>query len=513
MIKIVSNSEMREMDNKAINEYGVPGIVLMENAGRNTAEVILEKCEELEIESVIIFAGKGNNGGDGFVIARFLDNYGLDVIIYLLADDKELAGDAKTNFEICKKSSIEIKPIKSRDEIFSPNIPFLVVDALLGTGVKGAVKGNYADVINWINDQSAFVYSVDIPSGLSGDSAEIAGPIVFADNTCTMGLPKTSMLFYPARSYCGDLHQIDIGYPAELEENSAGNIYAVDENDIFFPDPDPSLHKHKAGRSFILGGSPGMTGALVLSAQAASVAGAGLVITAIAESLNPVLENKLTEQLSLALFEDEPGIISSKAFELIKEKIDWCHAFLVGPGAGRDEKNLAILKNAIEYALKQQKKIIIDADALFLFATDKNLLKQLNEKCVITPHHGEFLRLDDLAKDLITSQPWKVLQEFADKYSVVTNLKGAPSVVGQKESGLFINTTGNPGLAKGGSGDILAGLITGLCASGFDVLNASIYANYIHGAGADNAAEKWGIRSFSMENLLDEIKLVFKGLY
>ena len=382
MLKVVSNEEMRQLDNKAIKDYGIPGIVLMENAGRNTAEIIIKKCEELEIESVLIFAGKGNNGGDGFVIARFLDNYGLDVIIYSLADESDLSGDAKTNYQICKNSNIAIKKLNAIADIQQPNTSFLIVDALLGTGVKGAIKGLYAEVIHWINEQVAFVYAVDIPSGLNGDSADVAGPAVMADETCTMGLPKISMFFYPARSFCGNVYQIDIGFPAEMEEESPDNIFTVDADDIFFEDPDPVLHKHKAGRAFLLGGSPGMTGALVLSAKAASIAGAGLVISGIAESLNPVMENKLTEQLSQPLAEEQHGVLSKSAINLIKEKIDWCHAFLVGPGAGRNEKNQAVLSQSIKYALSLGKKIVIDADALFLLASDIKLLKQLNENCI-----------------------------------------------------------------------------------------------------------------------------------
>jgi ADP-dependent NAD(P)H-hydrate dehydratase / NAD(P)H-hydrate epimerase len=513
MIKVALNSEMRELDNAAIKNYGIPGIILMENAGRNTAEIILDKCQELEIPSVLIFAGKGNNGGDGFVIARFLDNYGLDVVVYLLGDEDKLTGDARTNYLICKKSQINIKPIKTVKDILVPNVSFLIVDALLGTGVKGSVEGFFADAINWINEQAAFVFSVDIPSGLSGDSARAAGPAVMADATCTMGLVKTSMLFYPARSFCGELHQIDIGFPADLEENAPGKIFAIDEDDIFFDDPDPLLHKHKAGRTFILGGSPGMTGALVMSAKAASIAGAGLVTCALPGSLNPILENKLTEQLTLALAEEQPGILSEEALDVIKDKIDWCHSFLVGPGYGRNEKNLSIMAQSINYALQQKKKIIIDADGLFLLASDKKLLHKLNDNCLITPHHGEFLRLNESALEWIEVQPWKVLDDFVEQYSCVTNLKGAPSMTGQKGQGLFINTTGNPGLAKGGSGDILAGLIAGLCASGFNPLNASIYSNYIHGYAADEVAKKWGIRSFTMENLLKQLKLVFKKFY
>lgn len=512
MIKVVSNSQMRSMDSQAINDYGIPGIVLMENAGRNTAESIIEICDELDISKACIICGKGNNGGDGFVIARYLQKAGVETDVYLAAKKEEIKGDAKTNLDICLNSNITVNEIVKTEDLKTVSINGIIVDALLGTGVKGEVKGFYADIIHWINQQEAFICAIDIPSGISGDDAS-GSFAVEADITFTMGMPKLSQFFYPARSCVGDLEVVDIGFPPQIEVDPEIRVQAVFEEDIEMHFPDPALYKHSAGKVFILGGSPGLTGAMVLSAKGASIGGAGLVYTGVAESLNPTMENKLTEQMSIPLPEKTSGILNESAFDLVKEKIDWCHALLLGPGMGRNAESKVLLTKTIQYALKKKKYIIIDADALFFLSQDKKLLQSLNQNCVITPHHAEFLKIWPEAGEKIKSQPWEVLQSFMDKNDVVTNLKGAPSMAGDRNTGIFINTTGNPGLAKGGSGDLLGGMITGMIASGIDPLTACINANFIHGKAADNALEKWGIRSFSPEDLMDEIKKVLKEYY
>ena len=513
MINVVSNSEMRELDKRAINDFGIPGIVLMENAGRNSAEAILEACDAEKIYSALIFAGKGNNGGDGFVVARYLAKNDIDVVVYLAAKKGSISGDALTNLNICLNSGIKIVEINSVSQIGAPTEDFIIVDALLGTGVTGPAKNIYALLIDWINGQKNYTFSIDIPSGLSGDFTEISGPVVEAHKTLTMGLPKLSPYFFPASSYVGELEVIDIGFPKDVEEDPQINIHLIDESDLIFDVPVPDLNKHSAGRVFIVGASTGMTGAVVLAAKGASLAGAGLVTCGVAESLNPILENKLTEQMSIALPEIRPGVLGEHAFEQVKEKIDWCHCVLIGPGIGRDPKTFELIGQAILYSLEQKKKIVIDADALFFLSTKPELIKLLTENVLLTPHHGEFGRLFPNAKKALKNQPWKALQDFNKYCKAITNLKGAPSMVGQKDDGVFINSSGNPGLAKGGSGDLLAGMIAGFAVGGMELLEAAVSANFIHGKAADYAAEKWGMRSFTLEDLMDEIKLVFKELY
>lgn len=512
MIKIVSNKQMREMDDTAIDGFGIPGIVLMENAGRNTAEAILDICEQTGIYHAIIVCGKGNNGGDGFVIARYLVKAGIDVDVFLAAKELDISGDALINLNICKKSDIEIREINSIDQFKDIPENSIIIDALLGTGVKGEIKGLYAEIIHWINQQDAFICAVDIPSGVSGDEA-YSNFAVEADVTFTMGSPKLSQYFYPARSFTGDLEVIEIGFPEKLIHQSQIKINAVYEDDIIFPDPDPMLYKHSAGKVFILGGSPGLTGAVVLAAKGASLAGAGLVYAGIAASLNPVIENKLTEQMSVPLTEQTPGILDITAIDAVLEKIDWCHTLLIGPGMGRNDDSFELFKKAVRFAVKKERTIIVDADGLYFLNKDRDILQLLNENCILTPHHGEFLRFIPTAAELIKHQPWEVLQSFSAKNLFVTNLKGAPSMVSQQQQGIYINTNGNPGLAKGGSGDLLGGMIAGMTSAGIDAVTACINANFIHGKAADNVIEKFGMRAFSLDDLMQEIKIVFKDFY
>lgn len=513
MIGVLSSAEMRNFDSRAINEFGIPGIVLMENAGRNISEEITEICNEGDIGQVVIFAGKGNNGGDGLVIARYLDKNGIDVKVYLAAKKTALTGDAKINLDICINTNIAVQEVKSIQDINAPSGMFLIVDALLGTGAQGAVQGLYGQIIEWMNDQEALVCAVDMPSGLSPDYVNPAEPIVHADFTCSLGMPKLSQLFYPARQYIGELEIMDIGFPIDIEEDPSVNVHLVEEEDVVLAGPDATTHKHSAGRLFILGGSNGMTGAVTMAAKAASLAGTGLVVAGVAASLNTILEIKLTEQMSLALPEDKPGVLGNKALAKVKEQIEWCDTLLIGPGMGRERATLDLIRATIRYAIEQKKRMVIDADALFLLSVHKELISQFNSDVILTPHHGEFKKIAPKSFKKVELQPWKVLQEFIKGNKAVVNLKGAPSVVGQADDGLFINPTGNPGLAKGGTGDVLAGLIAGFSATGMDSMQAAVFANFIHGKAGDVAAEKVGQRSISIEDLLNGIKEVMNGLY
>ena len=512
MIPLVTNQQMRSLDNKAINQYAVPGIVLMENAGRNAAEIILEKLHGENVDSVLIFCGKGNNGGDGFVIARYLHKKNIQTKLYLLAEKADIKGDAKINMDICEKSKIPIKEISAISQIEKPDKKLWIVDALLGTGVKGAVDGLYKEAIKWINHNKAYVFAIDIPSGISGDQADVAGICIEADSTITMGLPKISQYFLPARKFVGTLHTVDIGFPDDLITNEQFENVAVSEEDIKLPLVDLQLNKHTAGRIFILGGSPGMTGAVAMAAKAASLSGAGLVITGSAKSFLDILESKLTEQMNYPLPEIESGILGLNALDKVKEKCDWADTIVVGLGMGRHPETIKLILKTVKYIISLNKKLILDADALFAISQNPSVLSELSESCILTPHHGEFLRIFPDAKKDITNQPWQALKEATKKTQAVINLKGAPSMTSSAKSRIFVNTSGGPGLAKGGSGDILSGLICGFCASGLSALDASVTANYIHGKAGDSCSEKYGKRTFSMEQLLNQIQQEIKRL-
>ncbi|MGD9486593.1 MAG: NAD(P)H-hydrate dehydratase [Calditrichaceae bacterium] len=512
MIKVVSNEQMRDLDKQTIEDLGVPGIVLMENAGYQTFLVIKDICVGKRIHQVFVLCGKGNNGGDGFVIARHLFKAGFGVKIFTVATEDDLNGDALINFKICQNYRIQIEKIQSADDL--PHLPenSMIVDALLGTGIKGAVSGLYESIIEWVNAQEVTIAAVDIPSGLNGNSTDVSGSAVKADLTVTMALPKYAHLFYPARSFTGELHIADIGLPEFLQSSDDIRVNLIEKKDIILPEATAWQNKYTAGKVFMLAGSAGMTGAAVMSAMAAQVTGAGLIIVGIANSLNPILENKLTEPLTLPLPEDEQGILSQNALPLIYEKMDWADAILIGPGMGRHPKTMKLIAQVIEYGITQNKNLVIDADALYLLSEKKDILTRLNANHILTPHYGEFLRLSGDSTSSLRAEPWEGLRRFNNKYHCTVNLKGAPSVVGHKDEGLFINSTGNQGLAKGGSGDVLAGLTAGFLARKVEPLNAAIYANYILGMAGDTAKYEMGMTSYTPVDLIGYIKISLNSL-
>jgi len=505
MIKVVSNNEMRQLDNYTINELKVPGIVLMENAGYRSFVKIKQICNEKGIRKAYIFTGKGNNGGDGFVVARHLVKAGFGVQVFSLAVGDELKGDAKVNYTVCVNYKIPVNKIESTEDLPEKVGHAVIVDAIFGIGLKGAVRGFAAEIIQWINRQDAFVAAIDIPSGLNGDSAIVEGAVIKADLTSTMALPKYAQLFYPAKEYVGELYIADIGMPRFAEQSEDIRNNWLEKSDVKIDPPKGWSHKYSTGKVFILAGSPGMTGAAVLSAFGAGVSGAGLIYVGTPQSLNPILEMKLTEQLTLPLDDNGNGILTDDSMSNIKRQIEWSDAFLIGPGMGRDPQTLKVIEQAILYALSINKKMVIDADALFMISNSSKLLMNLNENVVLTPHYGEFIRLSGVKKDVLQEAPWQSVRSFMENHSCVMNLKGAPSIVGRNGQ-IYINSTGNSGLAKGGSGDILSGLIAGFMARGIEPVKAAYYANFYHGIAADMTLEAFGAYSYQPQDILPYLK-------
>jgi len=504
MIKVVSNSEMRYLDDHTINTIQIPGLVLMENAGLKSAIYIKHFIRTHNLSGAIhIYCGKGNNGGDGYVIARhfFDDNY--DVKIFAVGDPEKLKGDAFSNYNSCKKLGIKITEINSADQLKSSVSPSLIIDALLGTGISGAVEGLYIDLINYINNLNVPVIAVDIPSGINGDSASVPGVAIKANATVTMALPKRAHIFYPARKHIGDLQIVRIGIPDSILNTVELKLNLVEKNDIRLPVLAEDTHKYSSGKLFILAGSPGMTGAAYLCAAAALRTGVGLVNLGIPKSLNVVMEEKITEALTVPLPETVKGSFSKEALAKIDERIDWADAVLIGPGMGREAETIDVIIQSIQLCLKKQKSVLIDADALFVLSENPALLKKLNSDCVLTPHHGEFLRFTDYNKEDFKSKPWEYLQKFLEDKNFVLNLKGAPSMVGSKDGQVFINPTGNQGLAKGGSGDVLSGIIAGFLCRGMDSKSAAIAGNYIHGMAADELISTKGITAMLPSDLIE----------
>jgi ADP-dependent NAD(P)H-hydrate dehydratase / NAD(P)H-hydrate epimerase len=500
MIKVVSAEQMRGIDKQTIEKIGIPGMVLMENAAK-AIFCIVEKILITELSSrVAIFCGKGNNGGDGFAIGRYLWNNGVEVTVYLVGKEADLKGDARRNYDIIRKLNLDIRFLSKKADLsrilrFSPD---LVIDALLGTGISGAVYGFMKDVIDLINRLPCPVIAVDVPSGLNSDSGVVDGAAVEAEVTVTLGLPKYCQVFHPAKSYVGDLYIADIGIPGSVLDSASIRVQLIEKNDIVLPPRPVDTNKYRCGKVAVLAGSKGYTGAAALTSDAALKAGAGLVILGIPEELNPIMEMKLTEVIT------KPYLTSSfkdPAESAISELLEWCDVLAVGPGLGRS----AATQQAIIKLLRAFKKpAVIDADALFALSQSPEVLRKHNSEWILTPHHGEFMRFfSKMDKKEFQLHSVELAKEFAQKYNLTLLLKGAPSLVASADGEIFINSTGNNGLASGGTGDVLTGLVAGLWAQGLSPISAAYTANFLHGLCADDIAAEKTVYAFTASDLIN----------
>ncbi|RMF55557.1 MAG: NAD(P)H-hydrate dehydratase [Calditrichaeota bacterium] len=492
MIKVVTAKEMQEKDRYTIEEVGIPGVVLMENAGTATFRIIQQVLADASDPTVYIFCGKGNNGGDGFVVARHLWNEGIFVKVFCAVEEDKISGDALINYTILKNMKIPIEFITHPKDLkkINKNQPDVIVDALLGTGIKGEVRGLIKDIIDFINQEmEALVVSIDLPSGLNADLPDIPGSAIRADITVTMALPKRCHVLYPARSYVGELFIADIGIPPFILNKDDVKVSILEDEDIVLPFRYEDAHKYECGKVAVLAGSRGYTGAAALTASAALKIGSGLVILGIPESMNSVMEQKLTEVITRPLPEEDEQTIGLKSLDEINDLLEWCDVLAIGPGLGRTEE---VQHTVIKILRNLNKPAVIDADALFALANYPNILKEApHPHWILTPHLGEFRRFfPSVSKEELSSQRVELAQQFATNFQLVLVLKGAPSLVALPDGQILINSTGNSGLASGGTGDVLTGFIAGLAAQGLSPEEAAYTGNYIHGLAADFVAER-----------------------
>jgi NAD(P)H-hydrate epimerase len=501
MRRLVTADEMRAMDHEAIANRGVPGYELMEAAGHGVAEVILEHFSDLEDAPVVILAGRGNNGGDGFVVARALKERDLRPVVILVgAHPEELTGDAAQAYRDWTTAKGETLVASdgagwedARGELEDAE---LIVDALLGTGSRGAPRGLVAQVVEELELLDTPIVAVDIPTGLDADTGEAEGVCIHADLTVTMALPKRGHFLYPGRSFSGELRWVDIGIPEDVLDGGEGlRAYVVEPEDVIdrLPDREPEMHKGDRGRLLVIGGSAGLTGAVTLAAEAAVRAGAGLVTAGVPLSLNDILEVKLTEAMTLPLPELDVRSLSRDAFDSIAIfQPGRLTALAVGPGAGRHPSTQALVRRIIR---EIHLPTVLDADGLFAFNGQADLLRlgAPSTKLVLTPHAGEFIALTGEDPAELRAHRLETASKWARRLDVVLVLKGAPTVIADPASEtVYVNPTGSEALATGGTGDVLTGFISGFLAQGVDPLDAAIAGVYLHGWTADFIVEEWG---------------------
>ncbi len=491
--------QMRQIDEKAISICGILGIVLMENAALACFNEIKNTLTGVKGKNISVFCGKGNNGGDGFAIARHLINNGALVTVYTVGGN-DYKGDALTNFKILQNMNAHIVNVSDCD--FWATLPLcdMVVDAILGTGIKGKLKDEYARVIDKINAYSKYTLSVDIPSGINADTGEIATSCIKADKTVTFAHYKLGLLMYPGADFVGEIKCVDISIPKYISDSIDGAIQIID-NELFTQNmPKRKLNSQKGdyGKLLIVGASRGLTGAAYLSSQSAMLCGSGLVTLAVPDCVNDILEIKTTESMTLPLKSIDGHIVYDAADDIL-EKAKNCDAILIGPGMGVSDDTQKLVEKLI---LTSTIPLILDADAINCVAKNIDILN--NSKCniTLTPHSVEFSRLTGLSLKEIEANRIRTSYEFATKYGVTLILKGSRTVVTSKDGMQYINITGNPGLATGGSGDVLAGMISSFIARGVDAPLSCAMAVYLHGVCADIASEKYGEESVIASSLI-----------
>jgi ADP-dependent NAD(P)H-hydrate dehydratase / NAD(P)H-hydrate epimerase len=515
MMKVATAEEMQELDRKAIETYRIPGMILMENAGKGAAEVISNTFPDIHKKKIAIIAGKGNNGGDGFVIARYLLNQGVSVKVYLLTDPKGLRGDAETNFNILQRMKGEVISVPSSKDYVKLKKDLekydILVDGIFGTGLDAEVRGYYREVIDHLNTLQRPIVAIDIPSGLDADTGKPLGTAIRASLTITFGLPKVGHLIPPGIDYVGEVKVIDIGIPKRLVEEEKISTHLLEEKEIkkWLSIPrNPDTHKGDYGHLLVIAGSVGKTGAAAMACQAALRMGAGLVTLAIPKSLNGIMEMKLTEVMTEPLPETLKQTLSLRAFSAILRLCENKKAVIIGPGLGTFKETQSLVLKLIK-ALGLP--IILDADGLTALATQPKTLPVTNRSLILTPHPGEMARLMRCQVKEVLEDRIGVSRNFSQSHHVHLVLKGHPTLISTPKGEVFINPTGNPGMASGGTGDVLTGMIGGLVCQGFDILPSLQMAVYLHGMAGDEGAQEWGEKSLIATDIIKKIPTLLKG--
>jgi hydroxyethylthiazole kinase-like uncharacterized protein yjeF len=520
-MKILSAAQMREVDRLTTEQFGVPSLGLMENAAARTIEATENKFGNLADKRVLLICGRGNNGGDGAAIARLLHNKGASIDLLLLGRVEDTKGDARTNFdaalEIASKAGsafrfLEIENGKQFSQEATAYPHALYFDAIFGTGLTRPASGMFEEAIRFLNDLSGEspVISVDIPSGIASDSKDLIGPAVKADLTVTFTAPKIGNILPPASDLCGALVIASIGSPGELIDSSGSLLNVIEQSDaarwLAASRRSPHANKGNVGKVLLVAGSRGKTGAACLSGEAALRAGCGLVTIATAESSQPIVASRtIPECMTEPLAETAAGSVALEAAERVLELAGERDVLAIGPGLGSADESTRALMRVV--TSKRQRPMVIDADGLNALAPWPEDLRGTNElPMILTPHPGEMARLVSTPISEILKNPIDVARAFAVAHSVILVLKGSPAIVAAPDGQVYVNTSGNAGMASGGTGDVLTGMIASFVAQKLDdPLGATIAAVYLHGLAGDIAASRAGTRAMIASDITSHL--------
>lgn len=493
MIPLYSTKQIRQVDKYAINKLGIPGLVLMENASREIFQKISELVEYSGRPKIGFVCGKGNNGGDGFAAARHFSNAGYEVVVIYLGTEKEMTEDCRFNYQVLKKLSssnkkITIKKFRSISSLNSLKQCKIICDSLLGSGSQGALREPYLSIINYLNKLKSLKVAIDIPTGLNADTG-YAETAFNADFTVTLGQLKKGLFFNDGYLYSGEVEKGGIGIPDSLYDKYIPTEFLIEPEDALagLPVKAKNLHKYSAGKVLTIAGSGSLPGAAVLTSSSALKIGAGASILCFPKSIRDFVHKKLGEVVVKDYEDEGREYLSEKNIYEFTEKIIWADVVAIGPGLGRKKDTQKAVISFLEKF--SSKKVIIDADAIF--ALGRGRYKKINlNNAVLTPHHAEFASLIGISTSELKKDILKYGKAFVNKTKAYLVLKGAPTIIFTPDGEALINTTGNPALAKFGTGDVLTGFIAGLLAQNKDIEKAVVTAVYLHSLAADILAEK-----------------------
>jgi len=514
MIPVASAEAMRALDRRTVETGAVASLDLMEAAGAAVVRESLAAYPQGARGCVAILCGRGNNGGDGFVIARRLLAEGAAVRTFLLAPRGEVTGDALVNLRRLEEAGAPPEALTQADlprlgeQLASAG---LIVDAMLGTGSRGPARGLTAEAIAAVNRAGRPVVAVDLPSGLAADSPEPPGPAVRASLTVSFALPKVCLLLYPAAAQAGRLRVVDIGIPPSLVAEAGIRLHLLEAADLgaALPPRERAAHKGSFGHVLILAGSVGKSGAAALAALAAQRAGAGLVTVGTPASLNDILEVKLTEAMTEPLPETEARSLGLEGLERILRLAEGKSVVALGPGLSTHPATQELIRRLVA-ALPVP--MVLDADGIGAFAGQPDLLAAAGGPLILTPHPGEFARLLGVGREECLRERLALVPASAARLQATLLLKTARSLVGTPEGGLSVVGPGNPGMATGGSGDVLTGLIAGLVAQGREPALATRAGAYLHALAGDLAAARLGEEAVIASDLIEALPAAMASL-
>ncbi len=504
-MKVSRVAEMRALDREAQQKFGIPQEFLMENAGEAVYFVILKEFG-IKNKKFVVFCGVGNNGGDGFVVARKITSNGGDIKVFILGDKNKLKGSAKKNFEIISKMALQIYEVKSIETVKSVIMESdAIIDAIFGTGLVRDVSRIHKEIIQLINESKKTVFSIDIPSGINGDTGEIMKTAVKADYTIAFGLPKIGNMLYPGQGLCGKLYVSHISFPPSLYNKDS---IKVEINSLLkLPERNKDTHKGDYKKVLFIAGSSNYLGAPYFSALSFLKAGGGLSYLAAPKSISSFIANKGSEIVFIPQKETTSGSIAlENKDELLRfsEKVDMV---VIGPGLSLNKETQKLVQELTE---RIKKPLLIDGDGITAISQDIEIVKKREAETILTPHSGEMSRISLIDIAQINKNKIDILQQTAKRLNAIIVLKGAHSLIGYPDERVFINTSGNPGMATAGSGDVLTGTIAGMFGLGLSIRDAVRMGVFMHGLSGDLAVTDKGEDGITAQDILDYLPYTLK---